>query len=286
MATPAHVDTRRQGMRQFRFTERDFRCIQRLVRELAGIELTEAKRELVYSRLSRRLRALGLASFREYCERLRTVPDETAELLNAITTNLTAFFREPHHFEHLAREALPEMLRRNAARRRIRIWSAGCSTGPEPYSIAMVVLERLPAGWDFRVLATDIDANALAAAKAGVYPEEAVRGVTPERLRRWFLRGKGRLAGKVRVRRMLREVVRVRRLNLVEPWPMRGPFDAIFCRNTLIYFAKETQRRIVDGFADLLPAGGWLYLGHSESLYRVSERFELLGQTIYRKVDQ
>ncbi|HHQ41829.1 MAG TPA: protein-glutamate O-methyltransferase CheR [Chromatiales bacterium] len=268
--------------RQFRFTERDFRCIQRLVRELAGIELGAAKRELVYSRLSRRLRALGLDSFRAYCERLRSVPQETAELLNAITTNLTAFFREPHHFEHLAREALPAVLERRRDTRRVRIWSAGCSTGQEPYSIAMTVLERLPAGWDLRILATDIDENALARARAGIYEADAVRALPRARLARWFLRGRGANEGRVRVRRELREAVCVRRLNLVGDWPLRGPLDVVFCRNTLIYFGKDTQRRIVERFADLLGAGGWLYLGHSESLFKVTDRFELVGQTIYR----
>jgi len=268
--------------RQFRFTDRDFRCIQRLVRELAGIELGEAKRELVYSRLSRRLRALGLDSFGAYCERLRNVPEETAELLNAITTNLTAFFREPHHFEHLAREALPAVLGRRRDTRRVRIWSAGCSTGQEPYSIAMTVLEHLPAGWDLRILATDIDENALARAREGVYEADAVRALPHARLARWFLRGRGANEGRVRVRGELRKVVCVRRLNLVGDWPMRGPFDVVFCRNTLIYFGKDTQRRIVERFADLLGAGGWLYLGHSESLFKVTDRFELVGQTIYR----
>lgn len=206
------------------------------------------------------------------------------QFVNAITTNLTAFFREVHHFDYLATTLLPALLQ-DKVRRRLRLWSAGCSTGEEPYSLAMVVRETLPAsvGWDTKILATDIDSNVLATARLGVYSTERASGLSPQHLQRWFRRGTGANAGLMRVVPALQELITFRQLNLMHDWPLRGPFDIIFCRNVAIYFDKATQRRLFDRFADQLDRQGYLFVGHSESLSAITERFELLGKTIYRK---
>ncbi len=263
--------------------EAEFRYIARLVAERTGIVLHEGKRELVYSRLSRRLRRLGLSSFAAYCRRLKGGDEEEiSELINAITTNLTAFFREPHHFEYLAREALPALTAGRPAGT-LRAWSAGCSTGEEPYSLAMVLAEALPPGWDWRILATDLDTEVLAQAEAGIYPMERIGPVSEARRRRFLVRGRGPRAGQVRVVEELRRRIVFRRLNLVEPWPVRGPFDLIFCRNVVIYFDKATQRRIFEGFAARQRPGAFLFIGHSETLYGVSRAYERVGNTVYRR---
>lgn len=272
---------------EFEFADRDFQRIRQIINQIAGISLADGKRELVYSRLSRRLRQLGLRRFEEYCQLLETGDDdaELGEFVNALTTNLTSFFRESHHFEFLAEDLIPRLLReRNFSRRRIRIWSAGCSTGEEPYSIAMVLREMLPAvGWDVKVLATDLDSHVLATAERGVYEWNRVRDLPETRLRRWFLKGRGSQAGMVRVAPALREMITFRRLNLMEDWPMRGAFDIVFCRNVVIYFDKPTQRVLFERFADILIEQGHLFVGHSESLFKVTERFVPLGKTIYRR---
>ena len=274
-----------EQLREFEFTDRDFAFLRDLVGMHTGITLGEHKRQLVYGRLARRLRQLELGTFAEYCDYVENHHEsELSELVNAITTNLTAFFRENHHFEHLAREALPDILARNARTRRLRIWSAGCSTGEEPYSIAMTLLEAAPdlAGWDVRILATDIDSQVLAKAESGVYADDRVKDMDPARLRRWFRQGSGPQAGKVKVGERLQQLIAFRQLNLMQPWPMQGPFDIIFCRNVVIYFDKDTQKQLFNRYADILAPQGYLYVGHSESLYKTSERFRLIGRTIYQ----
>lgn len=270
--------------REFKFSDKDFRTIKQIVHEHSGIALSDAKQDLVYGRLSRRLRHHGLNSFRDYCALLTDSRDDTEfnEFINAITTNLTSFFRENHHFDFLAGQALPALLRENRASRRIRIWSAGCSTGEEPYSIAMVVAEQVPADWDVRILATDLDSNVVAKAAAGVYGMERVEGIPIERKRRWLLKGGGGQQGLVRVRDELRDLITFRQLNLMHDWPFKGPFDLVFCRNVVIYFDKDTQRVLFKRFADKLARHGYLFLGHSETLHNVSDRFSLLGKTVYR----
>ncbi|TVQ70908.1 MAG: protein-glutamate O-methyltransferase CheR [Chromatiaceae bacterium] len=269
---------------EYEFTDRDFRFIARFIGDYAGIVLSEVKRDLVYGRLQRRLRALGLRRFSDYCELLENDDGEERELcVNALTTNLTSFFREPHHFDHLQKDLLPKLVRAHADRR-LRIWSAGCSTGEEPYSIAMVVAETVPADWDVRILATDLDTNVVATAAAGRYSADRVQGVSEARRRRWFLRGKGANQGMVRVRPELQELIRFRPLNLLEPWPVRGAFDVIFCRNVVIYFDKSTQKVLFDRFAGQMKPDGRLFIGHSETLHKVSDRFRLLGNTIYGRV--
>jgi len=273
------------GDREFRFTDRDFQYIRQLVSRETGIVVAEIKRHMVYSRLTRRLRALGLRDFRDYCRLLEKDPaGELNAFINAITTNLTSFFREPHHFEYLQKVVVPDLLVKNAATRRIRIWSAGCSTGEEPYSIAMAMAEVLPdRSWDCRILAPDIDTDVLAKGESAVYPIERVAGISQARLKRWFSRGSNANQGLTRVSSELREMISFRHLNLMDEWPVRGPLDVLFCRNVVIYFDKEAQRRIFDKFADRLVDNACLFIGHSESLFKITDRFELVGQTIYRK---
>lgn len=273
--------------REYEFSDRDFALIRRLVAEHTGIALSPAKRDMVYSRLVRRIRELELGSFHEYCALLES-GDETefGNFINAITTNLTSFFREPHHFEFLANTALPALLQARQTSRRLRLWSSGCSTGEEPYSMAMVLRESLPAAqrWDARILATDLDSNVLAHAAAGIYGNDRASGIDAKRLQRWFKQGRGENAGKVKAHPNLAEIITFKQLNLMDEWPMRGPFDVIFCRNVIIYFDKATQKILFDRYAKLLADDGYLFIGHSETLYRVTDRFRPLGQTIYAKV--
>lgn len=291
MEKPASTNSRVQpttatAEREFTFTGADFERVRALVYEHAGIHLSETKSNLVYGRLSRRLRVLQLARFDDYLDYLQEhVETELTEFLNAITTNLTSFFRENHHFEALRNQVLPELMHARRAARRLRLWSAGCSTGEEPYSLAMAVCETVlgQPGWDVKLLATDLDTSVLETARAGLYAEDRVRTVPRERLRRFFRRGTSANAGKVQVVAELQRLIAFNQLNLMETWPMRGPFDVIFCRNVVIYFDKPTQVRLFDRFADMLSDDGTLFVGHSETLNNVTDRFELVGQTMYRK---
>lgn len=269
---------------EFQLTDRDFNFIKQFIAGQAGIELSEAKRNLVYSRLVRRLRALGLPSFSAYCSHLESGDEEELEhCVNALTTNLTSFFREAHHFDFLQNELLPKLIREKPEKE-LRVWSAGCSTGEEPYSLAMVLAECVPQDWSIRLLATDLDSSVVATGAAGQYTLDRITGISDERRRRWFLRGKGVHEGQVRVRPELREMITFRRLNLLESWPLRNQFDFIFCRNVVIYFSKDTQRVLFERFAEQLKSDGHLFIGHSETLYRVSDRFKLLGSTVYQRV--
>ena len=273
--------------REFEFTQADFDSLRMLVRKLTGITLSEAKRELVYGRLSRRLRHLRLNSFADYRQVLAG-PDgdaETVEFTNAVTTNLTAFFREPHHFEYLREKFLGMRVRDAHASHRIRIWCAGCSTGEEAWSIAMSVVEAVPdwRRWDIRILATDLDTQVLQTCAAGVYGAERMRNLSEARLTRFFDASGSGSACRYRVKPELAALVSFRRLNLMHRFPMHGPLDAIFCRNVVIYFDKETQRGLFARFAPLQRTGDLLFLGHSESLLQVSEAWTSLGRTIYTR---
>jgi chemotaxis protein methyltransferase CheR len=257
------------------------------VRELTGIALAASKKELVYGRLARRLRKLKLTSFGEYCTLLESGDGtELQELTNAMTTNLTSFFRENYHFEQLAAEALPQLAKYRAATRRVRLWSAGCSTGEEPYSIAMVVREALPlfAGWDVRLLATDIDSKVVETAAAAIYSAERLRGISPQRLSRWF-KSCDEGARHYEAAQDLRSLITFRQLNLLHAWPVKGPFDVVFCRNVTIYFDKETQRELFERLAKLQEPGAWLFIGHSENLFNVTQRYKSVGRTVYRRVE-
>lgn len=271
--------------REFLFRPEDFEALRALIKRTTGIHLADSKQELVYGRLSRRLRNLGLRSFAEYRELLESDEGEVIEFCNAMTTNLTAFFREAHHFDHLRDAVLVPLRTDGHGSRRLRVWSAACSTGEEPYSIAMTVCEAIPewARWDIKILATDIDSQVLDVARRGIYPADRVRAVGERRLARHFdERGDGRTRSYA-VKPELKSLITFKQLNLTHELPMKGRFEAIFCRNVIIYFDKQTQRDLFGRIAVLQKPGTVLFLGHSESLFRVSEDYTLLGRTIYRR---
>jgi chemotaxis protein methyltransferase CheR len=273
---------------EFVMSDAEFSRICQLVREHSGIALGESKRQMVYGRLVRRLRALRLPGFAEYVRLLECgEPLELQEFTNAITTNLTSFFRESHHFDYLSEELLPAIAPGARASGRLRIWSSACSTGEEPYSIAMVLREKqdLLNGLDAKILATDLDSNVLATAEAGVYPAERLQQMAPSRAKEFFREGTGSLQGSVTVTPALRQLITFKQLNLMHDWPMRGPFDVIFCRNVVIYFDVETKRALFQRMAEMQRPGAILFLGHSENLYRISDQYELIGRTIYRRTE-
>jgi len=272
--------------RQFEFTDKDFNHLRDLVSRHTGISLADNKKELVYGRVSRRLRALRMNSFEAYRALLEEGgADELEQFTNLITTNLTAFFREPHHFDYLKQSILPELLKKRRNSTQIRIWSAGCSTGEEPYSIAIALKEAIPniGSWDIKILATDLDSNVLAHGRAGVYTEDRLSGISDERLKKWFYKGRDSHQGKVKVHEELQELITFQQLNLMGSWPMKGKFDVIFCRNVVIYFDRPTQTKLFGRFATALANDGRMVVGHSETLNKVTDRFVLLGKTVYQK---
>jgi chemotaxis protein methyltransferase CheR len=274
-------------VREFEFGNEDFEALRKLVKEITGINLSDQKRELVYGRLARRLRVLHLRTFAEYRDLLASDGGrEIGEFCNAITTNLTSFFRESHHFEYLRDQVLQPMVANRTASRRVRIWSAGCSTGEEAYSLAMTVIEAIPdlRTWDVKILATDLDSDVLAKAQRGIYAAERVRAIGPQRLSRFFAeRRGGREGATFEVKPELTSLITFKQLNLMHPLPMKGPLDAIFCRNVVIYFDKDTQRELFSRIAQLQRPGNLLFLGHSESLFKVSESYTPIGKTVYRR---
>jgi chemotaxis protein methyltransferase CheR len=269
-----------ESTREFVFTTGDFQRISRLIYEHAGISLTATKQEMVYSRLARRLRVRGLTTFADYLALLENRDDSEWEaFVNALTTNLTSFFREPHHFAELTR--LLESRKR--LQQGVSIWCCAAATGEEPYSLAMTAVE---AYGNFTppvtIVATDLDTNALEKASAGIYAEERVTRLRHDQLQRFFLKGSGSRSGSVRVRKELRELVTFRQVNLLDTqWPVRGPFDAIFCRNVMIYFDKATQRKVLEKLAPRLARNGLLFAGHSESFLHSADLFRLRGNTVY-----
>jgi chemotaxis protein methyltransferase CheR len=273
--------------REFVFTEADFDSLRTMVKEQCGITLSESKRELVYGRLSRRLRVLGLGAFSDY-RRLLAGGEGQAEMIefiNAVTTNLTSYFREPHHFDFLRDDYLRARVADSRGSRRIRIWCAAASTGEEPYSIAMSVAEAIPdwQRWDIKILATDLDTNVLKTCVAGIYREDRVSGMPRARLERFFDVNAAGSERRYRIKPELATMVAFRQLNLMHPLPMKGPLDVIFCRNVIIYFDKDTQRGLFARIAPLQRAGDLLFLGHSESLLQVSDAWTLMGKTIYKR---
>jgi len=275
-------------VRAYEFNVQDFERVRRLIYGIAGIDLNASKRNMVYSRLARRLRARGIESFGSYLDGLEQSEDfasqERQEFVNALTTNLTSFFREEHHFPVLA-----EFLRTIPAGRAPRIWCAAASTGEEPYSIAMTVVETLGAKSEARLLATDIDTQVLAAAGRGVYKEQSAQACGEARLRRFFQRGTGANAGMARVRPEVSRLVEFGQLNLLDPgWPLvqrfGSPVDAVFCRNVMIYFNRATQRAILERIAAVLRSGGLLFAGHSENFTDCRDWFALRGKTVYERL--
>jgi chemotaxis protein methyltransferase CheR len=272
--------------REFDFTDADFERIRQFVSEHTGIVLTEKKKDMVYGRLSKRIRRGDFDSFSAFIDALEQGDeDEQDFMINAITTNLTAFFRENHHFEFLKNTVIPSLIKKKGYKKHLRVWSAGCSTGEEPYSIAMILRESLPDfdDWNVKILATDLDANVIAHGKAGIYRQDRIEGLDERRIKRWFKRGSGDNSDMVKVSPELQQMITFKRLNLLHEWPMSGPFDLMFCRNVVIYFDKDTQRVLFDRYADILAPDAHLFIGHSETLFKVSSRFDSLGQTIYRK---
>jgi len=276
-----------QIAREYEFSDQHFQRIRRMVYEQLGIALSDAKRQLVYGRLARRLRALQLREFDTYLQQVESGDAvEMEHFRNAITTNLTSFFRENHHFEFLAQQLLPQLELHNRASRRIRIWSAGCSTGEEPYSIAMVLLEhagRLLRDWDVRILATDIDTNVLEHARRGIYAADRLEKMDSSRVQRWF--DPGPEMNQYKLRDEPQQLVTFNELNLICDWPMKGPFDVIFCRNVVIYFDRATQRQIIGRMEALQRPGDYLILGHSETLLDISTRYRSMGNTIHCRSD-
>ncbi|MFK5986645.1 MAG: protein-glutamate O-methyltransferase [Pseudomonadota bacterium] len=272
--------------KEFNFSIEHFEKIRTIMTEHSGIVLTDAKRDMVYSRLVRRLRKTGNDNFDDYCKLLDDPEhEEFTHFVNAITTNLTSFFRENHHFEILAEQVLPKIIKKNNTNKRIRIWSAGCSTGMETYSIAMVVKEFMAdkPGWDVKILATDLDTNVIETAANGVYALDAITGVSEQRFETWFCTGSGENSDKAKVSKELKSLITFKPLNLLQAFPFSGPMDIIFCRNVVIYFDKDTQRTLFDKFANIHTNNGYLFIGHSETLYNVTNRYELIKNTVYKK---
>jgi chemotaxis protein methyltransferase CheR len=266
-------------VKEFNFTRGDFERVRALIYQRAGISLADSKQEMVYSRLARRLRATGIVSFDRYLDDLEAgrLGEEWESFTNALTTNLTSFFREAHHFPLLAEHVLK--LREQP----ITIWCSAASTGEEPYSIAMTVCEAFNTlSPPVQIIATDIDTNVLGIGSHGVYAIDRIEKMAPERARRFFQRGKGEQEGMVRVRPELRQLVTFKQLNLLaDKWPVSGQFDVIFCRNVMIYFDKATQRKILSRFVPLMKPNALLFAGHSENFLYVSESLKLRGKTVY-----
>ena len=272
--------------REFIMSDNDFEKISELAYLYTGIVLGPQKKDMVYGRLARRFRDLGLQRVDEYLGLIDTEnKPEVSRFINAITTNLTSFFREPHHFEFLATTACQEWQKTSLSDKKIRIWSAGCSTGEEPYSIAMTLRESMNlTNWDCKILATDLDSKVIEKGQQGVYGVDRIETLTQARKKQWFLQDRNH-PDVVKVKPALQELISFKRLNLLEPWPMKGKFDLIFCRNVVIYFDEQTQAQLFDRYADSLREGGYLIIGHSESLNRVCQRFQSIGKTIYRKIN-
>ena len=268
-----------ESAKEFNFTKSDFERVRALIYKRAGISLADSKQEMVYSRIARRLRATGIVSFSTYLDELEAgrLGDEWESFTNALTTNLTSFFREAHHFPLLA-----EHLKRLQGGP-ITIWCSASSTGEEPYSIAMTVCEAFNSlSPPVQIIATDIDTNVLSVGANGVYGIERLDKMAPERAKRFFLRGKGEQEGMVRVRPELRQLVTFKQLNLLaDGWPLTGQFDVIFCRNVMIYFDKATQRKILARFVPLMKPHALLFAGHSENFLYVSDSLKLRGKTVY-----
>ena len=267
--------------REFVWSNRDFARVQALIYKRAGISLHDGKHAMVYSRLSRRLRETGYESFSAYLDWLESMNDgpEWQEFVNALTTNLTSFFREQHHFEILAQH-----LRSKPAGTAWNVWCSAASTGEEPYSILMTAAESLGGRGSFHLLASDIDSRVLDTASRGVYKEEGLKGVGTERLHRFFLRGKSGNAGMVRIKPELRRMVDFLIVNLIAgEWPFKEPFDVVFCRNVMIYFDAPTQRRVLERIHRVMKPGGLLFVGHAENFSDSRDLFALKGKTVYER---
>jgi chemotaxis protein methyltransferase CheR len=268
--------------REFQFSSADFERVRELIYKHAGISLSPIKQDMVYSRLARRLRARGDRTFAEYLDRAQRDPQEWETFVNSLTTNLTSFFREAHHFDILA-----ERLKKHGGRPTFRIWCSAASTGEEPYSLAITACEAFNTLTPpVQIIATDIDTNVLATAEKGVYGMDRVDRLSKERMQRFFLKGTGGQAGFARVRPELQRLIEFKRINLLDKtWSVQGPFDVMFCRNVMIYFDKPTQHEILKRFMPMLKPEGLLFAGHSESFLHAADIFRSLGRTVYERTD-
>lgn len=277
MANTANISER-----EFSYTDADFDRVRKIIYKKAGINLSDSKKQLVYSRLARRLRALGLPDFGAYLSYLETTDEEQQEFVNALTTNLTAFFREEHHFDYLF-----DFAKKFKANRTLRVWCAAASTGEEPYSIAITLAEAF-GRYDppVEIIASDIDSNVLNEGRAGIYNINRIESLSLERKRQFFLRGKGEQSGKVKVIPELNRLIEFKQINLLDPkWPLAGPFDVIFCRNVMIYFDKSTQINLLEKMVKLMHKDGLYIAGHSESFSQANHLVKLVGKTVYRLAD-
>jgi chemotaxis protein methyltransferase CheR len=270
--------------REFSYTDKDFDRVRKIIYKKAGINLSDSKKQLVYSRLARRLRALGLPDFSAYLSFLENTDEEQQEFVNALTTNLTAFFREEHHFDTLLQFA-----KQFKPNRKLRVWCAAASTGEEPYSIAITLAEAF-GRYDppVEIIASDIDSNVLSEGRAGVYNINRIESLSLERKRQFFLKGKGEQnAGKVKVISDLGKLIEFKQINLLdERWPLTGLFDVIFCRNVMIYFDKSTQIKLLEKMTKYMHTDGLYIAGHSESFSQASHLVKLVGKTTYRLADE
>lgn len=285
MGRVLNADDKLLPAREFHFTAADFERVRQLIYKHAGISLAPIKQDMVYSRLARRLRALQMDNFNTYLSYLEegTHENEWETFVNSLTTNLTSFFRESHHFDLLGKQMI------GLTHRPIKVWCSAASTGEEPYTLAITACEAFQSLTPpVQILASDIDTNVLKTAERGVYPIERVERLHPERLRKFFLKGTGAQAGYVRIRPELQKLVSFTRVNLLDAhWPnVKGPFDVMFCRNVMIYFDKPTQYQILKKFAPLLHPEGKLYAGHSESFLHAADLFKSLGRTVYERADR
>jgi len=277
------LPTRDGSAREFAFSTTDFERVRKLIYQHAGISLSPVKQDMVYSRLARRLRATGMVSFAQYLDSLEhNSGDEWERFVNSLTTNLTSFFREPHHFPIFA-----DHLRRIGTQRPVRVWCSAASTGEEAYSIAITVAETFGVNASHvSIVASDLDTNVLATAEKGIYPIERVEKISPERLRQFFLRGTGSQEGFVSVRPELKRMVEFQRINLLDAsYSVKGALDVIFCRNVMIYFDKPTQYKILARFAPIMQPDGLMFAGHSENFLHAADLFKSLGKTVYARAN-
>lgn len=274
--------------REYEFTESDFNKLRKIANSHTGIIVTDDKYDMYYARLVKRIRMLNLASFKDYVKYLNAHMDsEFTPFIDSITTNLTSFFREPHHFEVMKSTIIPDLCNRADVAQGLKAWSAGCSTGEEPYTLAITLLEGLDGITGSprpSILASDIDTTVLAKASRGIYEISRVEGLDTSIKRRWFFKGKGSNHGHVRVSPELQNIIDFKQVNLMQEWPMKNRFHIIFCRNVVIYFDKPTKVKLLNRYADQLVEGGYMILGHSESLQGMSDRFETIGKTVYKKI--
>ncbi len=268
--------------REFEFTDKQFAKVKSDLYDYAGIVLADHKKTMAYNRLVRRLRAINLQSFNSYFNFIAANPAEFNQFINALTTNLSSFFREKHHFDFITSTILPRI--RASGQKKIRIWSAGCSNGEEAYSIAMSLTESLLNinQYDIKILATDINSSVLEIAQRGLYDIDRIKLIDSHLVRKYFLKGRGNFHGKVQIRPELQKMIHFKYLNLMSEWPMQGQFDFIFCRNVMIYFNQQTQQKLILNLASYMQPEGYLFVGHSEALEHQQSNFQLIGKTIYQ----